>query len=64
MTMSGRQESFMLSPGRALAQPSAKQWGVVGRIQTGLNSGYWKRLSAELLIPSVSNLFEEASGTG
>lgn len=43
MTMSDRQERLMLSPGRALAQLSAEQWGVVGKIQTGLNSGYWKR---------------------
>lgn len=42
-TASGRQERLMLPPGRALAQPSAEQWGVVGRIQNGLNSGYWKR---------------------
>lgn len=44
-TISGRQERLMLSPGRALAQLSAERWGVVGRIQTGLNSGYWKRYS-------------------
>lgn len=43
MTMSDRQERLMLSPGRALAQLSAEQWGVVGKIQTGLDSGYWKR---------------------
>jgi len=41
--MSGRQERIVLSPGRALAQPFAEQWGVVGRVQIGLNSGYWKR---------------------
>lgn len=63
MTMSGRQESSVLPPGKALAQPSAEQWGVTGRIQTALNSGYWKRLSAELLTASASNLSKEASGT-
>lgn len=43
MTVSGRQERLVVSPGGALAKPSAEPWGVVGRIQTGLNSGYWKR---------------------
>lgn len=43
MTMSVRQERFMFSTGRALAQPSAEWWGFVGRIQTVLNSGDWKR---------------------
>lgn len=43
MTMPGRQKRLILSPERAVAQPSGEQWGLVGRIQMGLHLGYWKR---------------------
>lgn len=67
MTMSGRQKRVMSSPRSALAQPSGEQRGLVGRIQMGLHSGYWKRhcgYTAGFLTASGSNLSKEASVTG
>lgn len=66
MTMSRGQKRLMLSPGRAMAEPSGEQQGLIGRIQMGLHSGYWKRhcgYTAGFLTASASNLSKEASVT-